>query len=166
MEQNSGEVLHFRQRKRKTFCRFLSFVPIYGHSQHFSFFYYRAVRFRVFVGKFGRFAGEFGVFVGGGGVFVGGVRRFVGEFGRLVEGSGCEVRDLGGIVYFATGICSFCRVLRGRSAGFAGFSVLRGRREQGRGDFFGRGLRVGLSGRAFRWDARTTSEQSHRLHNA
>ena len=34
------------------------------------------------------------------------------------EGSGREVRDLGGIVYFATGICSFCRVLRGRSAGF------------------------------------------------
>ena len=47
--------------------------------------------------------------------------------GCMWEGSGCEVRDLGGIVYFATGICSFCRVLRGRSAGFAGFSVLRGR---------------------------------------
>ena len=85
------------------------------------------MRFRAFVGGVGMFAGEFGMFVGGGRVFVGGVRRFVGEFGRLVEGSGCEVRDLGGIVYFATGICSFCWVLRGRSAGFAGFSVLRGK---------------------------------------
>ena len=77
--------------------------------------------------------------------------------GCLWEGSGCEVPDLGGIVYFATGICSFCWVLRGRSAGFAGFSVLRGRREQGWVDFFRRDFQAGLSGGTFRWDARTTS---------
>ena len=74
------------------------------------------------------------------------------------ERSGCEVRDLGGIVYFATGICSFCWVLRGRSAGFAGFSVLRGRREQGRVDFFRWGFRVGLSGGAFGWGFRVGRE--------
>ena len=122
MEQNSGEVLHFRQRKRKIFCRFLSFVPIYGHSQHFSFFYYCS---GAFPGVCGR------------------GRGICESSGGMWEGAGCEVRDLGGIVYFATGICSFCWVLRRRSAGFAGFSVLRGRREQGRVDFFGRGFRVG-----------------------